>query len=186
MQSQLETSLRTVIEYLDTQGYRYAIIGGLALSHWGVVRATYDVDLKILVPDNDYQTIRTKLLEAFPDVARPELPVNSLIVAVSVNDVTVDFLLAIPGYEELMIQRAVSSDMGGWSAWFATAEDLIIQKAIANRDKDWLDIEALLREQFDNLDTAYIDEWLVQFAEVLDNPTLIEKYQNVFRRVESM
>ncbi len=52
MSSKLETSLRTAIEFLDAQDYRYAIIGGLALSHWGVVRATYDVDIKVLVPDS--------------------------------------------------------------------------------------------------------------------------------------
>ena len=95
MERHLEVSLHTVIDYLNQNSYRYAIIGGIALSYWGVVRATQDVDIKVLVPDGDYATIRTALQAAFPQLARPQLPPNSLIVAVTVHDVIVDFLLAL-------------------------------------------------------------------------------------------
>ena len=71
MERQLESSLHTVVNYLEQQGYRYAIIGGIALSYWGVMRATYDVDIKVLVPDSDYPAIRNALLTAFPIRARP-------------------------------------------------------------------------------------------------------------------
>lgn len=63
MQKQLNASMQTVITFLDEQGYRYAIVGGIALSQWGVVRATYDVDLKILVPDYNYVALRNTLLK---------------------------------------------------------------------------------------------------------------------------
>jgi len=185
MSNRLKTSLRQVIEFLETKDYSYAIIGGIALSHWGVVRTTYDIDIKLTVPDNDYQTVRTDLQQAFPQAARVELPPNPLIVAVSVDDVIVDFLLALPGYEELIIDRAVELDMGGWSAWVSTAEDLIIQKVVAGRTKDWQDIEELLVEQAGLLETEYIEEWLHQFGEALDNPDLFDTYRNVVNRVES-
>lgn len=185
MERKLETSLRIVIEFLNQQGYHYAIIGGIALSHWGVVRATYDVDIKVLVPDNDYPTVRNKLLTRFSQQARPQLPSNSLIVAVTVDDVIVDFLLALPGYEELIIERAIVRDIGGWSARVCTAEDLIIQKVIASRDKDWLDVESLLMEQPDQLDEAYIEEWLIQFAEALENESLLTRYRSLLKRVQT-
>lgn len=152
----------------------------------GVVRATHDVDIKVLVPDNDYLAIRTKLQVAFPQPARPQLPPNGLIVAVLVNDVIVDFLLALPGYEELIIEHAILRDVGGWSAWICTAEDLIIQKAVAGRDKDWLDIESLLVEQSNQLDEAYIEEWLIQFAEALENPLLLKKFKDLQNRVKKL
>lgn len=95
-------------------------------------------------------------------------------------------MLALPGYEELIIERAVLRDLGGWQAWISTAEDLIIQKVVASRDKDWLDVEALLIERRGKLDEAYIEDWLRQFVEVLDNPNLLPRYQHLVTRVKKL
>ena len=126
MERLLEPPLRSAIRFLEEHGYRYAVIGGVALSQWGLVRATYDVDIKVLVPDMDYDAVRAALRAAFPNRARPHVPENPFIVAVTIDDVTVDFLLTLPGYEEQIIERAVRRDLGGWSAWICSAEDLII------------------------------------------------------------
>jgi len=67
-----------------------------------------------------------------------------------VGDITVDFLLALPGYEENIITRAVRRRMGNLALWICSAEDLIIQKVVANRPKDWQDIEASWRSNTDD------------------------------------
>ena len=59
----LKLPLRTAIDFLEQHGYRYAVIGGIALSQWGVVRFTYDVDIKVLVPDVNYSAARAALLQ---------------------------------------------------------------------------------------------------------------------------
>lgn len=179
MERRLETAIRQVIRFLDDRHYRYALIGGIALAQWGVVRATYDADFKVLVPHLDYAAIRQAIRSGFPEPARQELPQNPLIVAISVEGIIVDLLLALPGYEELVIERAVPRDLGGWQAWICTAEDLIVQKLVAGRAKDWLDVEALVVEQRDRLDEAYIEGWLSQFAEVLENPDLLPRYRRM-------
>ncbi len=179
MEKQLEASLRAAVSFLNEAGYRYAIIGGIALSQWGVIRATYDVDIKVLVPNNDYNAIRDTLRAAFPHPARQQGPENPLIVPVTIDDVVVDFLLALPGYEELIIERAIRRDLNGWSARICSAEDLIIQKVVAGRGKDWLDVEALLIEQREKLEEDYIEDWLSQFAEVLENPDMIMDYRRL-------
>ncbi len=186
MERRLEAAIRTVIRFLDRHHYRYALIGGIALAQWGVVRATYDVDIKMIVPNLDYVAVRQAIHAAFPEPARRELPRNSLIVAISVEDVIVELLLALPGYEELIIERAVSRDLGGWQAWICTAEDLIIQKVVANREKDWLDVEALLVERRGKLDEAYVEGWLNQFAEVLENPDLLPRYRRLVARAGTL
>lgn len=185
MERRLETAIRKVIQFLDDRHYRYALIGGIALAQWGVVRATYDADIKVLVPNLDYAAVRQAIHSAFLEPARQELPRNPLIVTISVEDVIVDLLLALPGYEELIIERAVPRDLGGWQAWICTAEDLIIQKVVANRDKDWLDVEALLVERRGKLDEAYIESWLRQFTEVLENPDLFPRYRRLLARVKT-
>jgi len=47
----LEGPLQKAIAFLEEQGYRYAIIGGVAVAQWGFPRATNDVGLKVLVPN---------------------------------------------------------------------------------------------------------------------------------------
>lgn len=181
MERQLEASLRKVIVFLDTCGLHYAVIGGIALAQWGIVRATYDADIKVLVPNQDYAAVRATLRAAFPVPARGELPHNPLIVALTVDDVIVDLLLALPGYEELIVERAVSRDLGGWTARICSAEDLIIQKVVAGRDKDWLDVDALLVEQRGKLDMTYVEDWIIQFAEVLENPQTLLRYRRLVK-----
>ena len=67
-----------------------------------------------------------------------------------------------------------------------SAEDLIIQKAIAGRGKDWPDVEALLIEQRGKLDAAYIEDWLTEFADVLDNPEMLTQYRRLLEKVTSL
>jgi len=186
MEKSLEAPLRKALIFLEENSYPYAIIGGIALAQWGVVRATYDVDIKVLVPDNDYAKLRRALRTEFPVTARKELETHPLIVAVEIDGVSVDFLLSLPGYEEDIIRRAVRRDLNGWQAWICSAEDLIIQKVVAGRGKDWLDIEALLIEQHGHLDQDYIYPWLSEFAEALDDPDLIAKYEHLVQRVEKL
>jgi predicted nucleotidyltransferase len=186
MEEHLRPALHKAIQFLDEMGYRYAIIGGVALAQWGVARYTHDIDLKILIPDLEYDQARANLHAAFPMRARTQGPQDALIMAVNIDGVVVDFIFAVHGYDELVIERAGQRDLGGWSAWICSAEDLIIQKASAGRGKDWPDIEALLIEQHGKLDYDYIEDWLQQFAEALENPELLQEYHHLRERVESL
>jgi hypothetical protein len=182
LEEKLETSLRIAIRFLEEHGYRYAIVGGIALAHWGVVRMTQDVDIKVLVPDYDYNAFRSALQKAFPELALQQPPTNPLIMTMTMNDVIVDFLLAIPGYEELIIVRAIMRNLDDFQAWICTAEDLIIQKVVAGRGKDWLDVESLLIEQWGKLDEVYIRDWLGQFAEALEIPEMLEDFERIRKK----
>jgi predicted nucleotidyltransferase len=180
----LEGPLQKAIAFLEEQGYRYAVIGGIAVAQWGFPRATNDVDLKVLVPNTDYDGVRAALLRRFPERARLKAPANPFIVAVIIDQVIVDFLLTLSGYEEQIIERAVRRDLGGISAWVCSIEDLIILKVVAGRDKDWLDLEALLLEQFGKLDETFIMNWLEQFAEALEKPEILTKYRQLVERIK--
>ncbi len=179
----LMSALHEAIQFLEQQGYRYAVIGSITLSQWGFNRYTHNVDIKVLVPDTNYTAMRNALRAAFPEPARTHIPQNPLIVAVTIQGVIVDFLLALPGYEEQIIERAVTRDLGGWSIQVCSAEDLIIQKVVAGLDRDWLDVEELLITQHDRLDQAYIEEWLSQFAEALEKPEMLAGYQVLREKV---
>ena len=186
MEKELEAPVREAVTFLEKQGYRYAIIGGIAMAQWGSIRSTHDVDFKVLVPNTDYASVRKALRTAFPEPARTHAPKNPLIVSVSIQGVIVDFLLAIPGYEEQIIERTVERDLGGWSIRICSAEDLIIQKVVAGRGRDWLDVEELLIAQHGRLDQAYIEDWLSQFAEALEQPEMLATYRMLYEKVSSV
>ncbi len=179
MENSINTALHKAVNFLEKNHYRYAIIGGIAMSQWGYVRATYDIDIKVMVPNQDYKAISQTLRKEFPHPARENLPKNPLIVSVNIDNVIVDFLLALPGYEEQIIQRAVQRNLGGRLVWICSVEDLIIQKAVAGRSRDWVDIEQLLIEQYDNLDESYIEYWLSQFVEALEKPEILSHYKRI-------
>jgi Nucleotidyltransferase of unknown function (DUF6036) len=179
----LLVALRVAIAWLDGQGYRYAVIGGIANEWWGIPRLTHDVDIKVLVPDMDYPAVRAALRAAFPERTRPHVPPHPLIVDTQVGGVAVDFLLAIPGYEELIITHAVQRELDGLQIWLCSAKDLIIQKAVAGRARDWQDIEGILIEQQGELDLAYLEDWLGQFAEALERPEILTQYRDIQGRI---
>jgi len=186
VEQQLEPPLREALCFLEAHGYDYAVIGGIAVTVWGIIRATHDVDLKVLVPDIDYAAVRAAIRAAFPEPGRPHAPDNPLIVSANIAGVVVDFLLALPGYEEQIITRAVHCDLGDLQMWVCAPEDLIIQKAVAGRAKDWQDIEGVLIEQHGQLDLAYLEDWLAQFAEVLDQPEILSQYHAIQNRIAAV
>ncbi|MDI6751982.1 MAG: nucleotidyltransferase [bacterium] len=186
MEKDIMSSLHKAIGLLEKHGYQYAIIGGLAVSTWGRTRTTYDIDIKVLVPQTDYPSVRGIIRSVFPERARPHIQENPLIVDTKVDNVIVDFLLAIPGYEENIITRAKCYNMEGFKVWICSAEDLIIQKTIAGRAQDWQDIEGILIEQYEHLDTDYIKDWLKEFAEVLEQPEILSRYQDIQNRIDEM
>lgn len=183
---QLEKPLRQAVDVLEKNKIGYAIVGGIALAQWGAGRATMDVGFKILVPNYDYDSIRQILGTAFPKPARPHLAHEKMIMAVTVDDVIIDFLFTVEGYESLVVERAVRKNLGGWSARFSTAEDLIIQKIVAGRGKDWSDVSELLLARFEKLDFKYIKNWLSQFALVLDDRELINPFNKEYDRVKRL
>jgi len=175
----IKQALRKAVTFLESNGFRYAIIGGIANQWWGRPRFTYDVDIKVMVPNTEYSTMRKVIRATFPEPARLELPENPLIVNVYVGEIIVDFLLAIPGYDEHIVTRAVHCKLDDLKVWICTPEDLIIQKAISDRARDWQDIEGILIEQHGRIDLPYIESWLEQFAEVLEKPEILGNYRTI-------
>jgi len=183
---QLEPPLREAVTFLEAHGYRYAVIGGIAVTTWGIVRATRDVDLKVLVPDLDYAAARAAIRAAFPEPGHPHAPENPLIVSANIEGVIVDFLLALPGYEGQIITRAVRRNLGNLQVWVCAPEDLVIQKAVAGRAKDWQDIEGVLIEQHGRLDVEYLEDWLSQFAELLEQPEILSQYRAIQNHIAAV
>ena len=184
MENRLLEALRRAVQFLEREGIPFVVVGGLANAVWGEPRATRDVDLKVYIGERTAQEFAALVAGAFaPATPMPGGP--ALIVSITVlPDVKVDFLIAVPGYEEEVLARAQSFHFGEMTLPVCSPEDFIIHKVIADRSKDWADVEGVLIEQRERLDQEYIRTWLAQFAEILERPDwlarvaeLMEKYQ---------
>jgi predicted nucleotidyltransferase len=96
-------------------------------------------------------------------------------------EVAADILVSIFDYEKEAINRAVNAEILGVPVRVCTAEDFIIHKAVANRWKDWDDIEKIIIRQRGKLDVEYIRDWLSQFAEALETPEILSRFEELYK-----
>ena len=97
-----------------------------------------------------------------------------------------DISLGLPGYEDEVMRRAAPVEVApGKQVRICSAEDLIIHKAIAGRPQDAHDIEGVVYRQFAALDAAYIRRWLREFAELLENPEIQQRFEFPWRKIRS-
>lgn len=149
-----------VAQFLDIQRIPYAVLGGIAVQHWGEPRTTLDIDVVVLVPpalEDDFLRNVTKKFQ--PRLPAPvEFAKRHRILLVSTSSgIPVDLSLGIEGYEEDALTRTVSVSFAGLPpVRVVSAEDLIIHKCIAGRARDIEDIERVLLRQKLKLDMRYI------------------------------
>jgi hypothetical protein len=98
----------------------------------------------------------------------------------------IDISLSLPGYEDEMMGRAVDYTLEpGRTVRMASAEDLIIHKAVAGRPQDVKDIAGVVYRQRGTLDTTYIRRWLREFAAALDFLEILDRFEQPWKRIHS-
>jgi hypothetical protein len=75
--------------------------------------------------------------------------------------------------------------LGTASVPTATAEDLVVYKAVAWRERDRWDIERLLVLHADRIDLTRVRERVAEFANVLERPDLASEFEDLVRRTKS-
>jgi len=162
------------------------VIGGVANAIWGRPRATQDADFKVMVGERTIgefvALIGTGFKFRVPDPVAFAKQTYVLPIYAS-NQISVDLGLGFFPYEEEAIEKAVVIEYQGVTFPVCTAEDLIIHKAISEREKDWNDIEGVLARQGNKLDQAYILHWLEQFAQALERPELVQRYKDLRKKL---
>ena len=180
-------AFESVIDFLNKNHIPYMVIGGMANSIWGRVRATHDADFKVGI-DMPLADFRRMVLEHFP-ARQTNIPAQKLsphIVHIwATPDVPADLLVCIFDYERQAIDRATEMILDGVPARVCTAEDLLIHKVVASRGNDWRDVEGILIRQKNNLDMKYVRHWLKEFAEGLENPELLAHFEKLYSEVNS-
>ncbi len=152
--------------------FDFCFIGGVAVQRWGQPRMTADVDLTVLTGFGGEERFVDALLLAFTgrigDARTFALQHRTLLLAAS-NGIHVDVSLGAMPFEERSTRRASAFDVGDGSITTCSAEDLVVHKAFAGRDKDWLDIQGILRRQGTALDAEVVWSELLPLLELKDD-----------------
>lgn len=159
------------------QGWRFCVIGGLALLRWGEARETVDVDLTLLTGFGGEEGFIARLVNEFPgripDAAEFALAHRVLLLRTKTG-VGLDIALGGLPFEESAVARSSLFEFPGHvEIRTCSAEDLIVMKAFAARPKDWLDIEGAIIRQTGKLDWRYIHSQLDPLVELKATPEIL-------------
>jgi Nucleotidyltransferase of unknown function (DUF6036) len=159
--------------FFEVRRWRFCFIGGLAVQRWGEPRLTLDVDCTLLTGFGQEARYVDELLAAFPgrvDDSRGFALSNRVLLLHGRSRIPLDVALGAMPFEERCVERASPFDIGqGHALLTCSAEDLIVFKAFAGRDRDWLDIETIILRQRGTLDLEIVWKELTPLLELTED-----------------
>ena len=164
--------------FMHARGWRFCIIGGLAVQRWGEPRTTLDADFTLLTGWGDEAPYVQALLQRFEsrlDDAEAFALSRRILLLRAGNGTDIDIALGALPLEQSMNERARPEEFAeGITLPCCTAEDLFIMKAFAGRTRDWLDAESIAARQT-SLDAAYILDNLRALCDLQETPESYER-----------
>lgn len=183
----LVEALRALDAALGESGQPHMIIGGIAVIARGVPRQTGDIDATVWAPELPAENLLSILQRhgiegRIPDVLAFAGEAQVLLLEHQPTGTPIEISLAWLEFEWEALSRATVEDLGDLRVPLAQAEDLVIYKAVAWRDRDRADIERLL-QLHDNIDLDHVRRRVEQFAEALDEPERLREFDQLLDRV---
>jgi hypothetical protein len=183
----LETALE-VQRFCRTRGWRFSFIGAIAVQRWGEPRLTQDVDLTVISgfgPEAEF-------VDALLGVYRSRIPdgrefalQRRVVLLEAASGVPIDVSLGGIPFEERVVERSSPWDVGGAEPLSTcSAEDLVVLKVFAGREKDWLDVEGVVVRQGDRLGTSLVLRELGPLLELKEDAGSLARLQAILARTE--
>jgi hypothetical protein len=146
----------------------HAFGGALALAYYGTPRATIDIDVNVFVGVDRADEV-LGLFEALGaqrlDKKERERLRRDEQVRVHWDRTPIDLFFSYDALHASCLERRRRMPFGeGDWIHVLSAEDLLIFKALFDRDKDWRDLEELVYAQVDELDSDYARGWLARIV----------------------
>lgn len=144
----------------------YAFGGAIALNYHREPRSTLDIDVNIFLSPEHEETVLRALGDVY-DLADSDQVGRELRrdgqARSSWGATYVDLFLANTDFHASMAERVQRQPFGETTIPVLSIEDLLICKALFDRSKDWVDIEAVAKTRRGELDRPYITGWLDRF-----------------------
>ncbi|HVU01661.1 MAG TPA: nucleotidyltransferase [Polyangiaceae bacterium] len=173
---------------LGALGVDWYLFGAQAALVHGAARVTADVDVTVRLGTVTPARLATALKRngfslrvENPSFVRTTRVLPVLHVR---TGVPADLVLAGPGLEDAFLERAAIRDVGGVAVPVARAEDLIVMKILAGRDKDLDDVAAILDARGAELDARDVRRTLELVQDALGQSDLIPTWERLRKGLE--
>lgn len=164
--------------FCERRGWKFCFIGGLAVQRWGEPRMTRDADLTLLTGFGAEENFIDPLLNTFegrlPD-ARDFALTHRVLLTRHSNNTPFDIALGALPFEEGSVLRSSLWNIREGELRTCSPDDLVIHKAFAGRDQDWLDVRGILIRSGHLLDLQFIDRELVPLLELKQAPSHLDR-----------
>ncbi len=182
----LLNALHDLVSWLQAKNTPGVIIGGVATSIIGKPRLTRDVDAVVLLDYDmagEFLSAGTQFgfFQRHPDVLAFAKKNRVLLVHHKISGIDIDISLGVLPFEEEAINNAEWIEIEGVKVPLPRAEDLIIMKAVAHRERDLFDIESIL-DAHPDLDFKRIRKWVNEFSRALEMPEILNDLENILKR----
>lgn len=172
----------------DEEAWRFCFIGGLAVLRWGEPRETIDVDATLLTGLGHEESFIQRLLLRFeprvPDAAAFARSRRVLLLRAN-SGVGLDIALGGLPFEEMVVDRSsLFTFPPDVPLRTCSAEDLIVLKAFAAREKDWIDVEGVIIRQAGGLDWHYVQSQLAPLVELKEEPEILDELERRRAKLE--
>lgn len=175
-------------EFCGARGWQFCFIGGLAVQRWGEPRFTADADLTLLTGFGGEESFIDPLVSHFRprrSDAREFALRNRVLLLEAHNGTPLDVALGAVPFEENSIRRSSPFPIGeGRALTTCSAEDLLVHKVVANREKDWLDIEGVLARRWGRLDLAVIRNEVEPLLELRGDPEILVRFDRLYAKLQ--
>lgn len=156
---------------LDGLHIRYAVTGGYAVSIWGRLRATFDIDVIIELEKSE----ASALTDALREISRMSfIDKDLLLEAIERKDefqfidvesgIKIDFwVLKDDLFSREKMNRRIARSIEGKMVYFLSPEDLILSKLLWSKESESEqqlgDVASIIRIQRGKLDWKYLKKW---------------------------
>ena len=143
----------------------HAFGGALALAYYAEPRATIDIDLNVFVTVDRYLDVAGPLLELGVSVDETvvELVQRDGQARVMWEGTPIDLFFAYDAFHDAAARSLRTVPFADATIPILAPEHLIVCKAVFDRPKDWIDIDAMLETDL-ALDVAEVLRWVGRIA----------------------
>lgn len=155
-----------LIKILNRLKVSYMVVGGFAVNYYGLPRATVDIDLAISVDPKSIKNLLTALRKEKYIFSQNEVTTlikisNHFIIFDPSNTYRIDCWIPKTNFELQALNRRIKTKTAGISIYLPTAEDLVLFKLSAGREKDKEDLKWIINRQKETVDKKHLKFWSI-------------------------
>ncbi len=145
----------------------HAFGGALALAYYAEPRATIDIDLNVFVPAARFEEVAAPLRDLGADVDAPsvrELALRDGQVRVMWDATPIDLFFAYDEFHDAAGAARRVVPFADRTIPILAPAHLIVCKAVFNRARDWVDVDAMIEADAVEIDVAEVLRWVARIV----------------------